>query len=191
MRVRFVALLARPVLGLAVVVAATLPALSACGNGGPSQREITQDRGRLGRILSAEVTRIEKTKAHQRESACRSQVGRALALLDKQPQILGKDPSILASLDTYSVRVAEIDTEIGRVPRGSLDSRCLLTLRALTAAAAIHKEVVREWSDCAAEHLFCESTISFCAGDIKPIGMTIKERRTWCEWGKVPATPVL
>jgi len=154
----------------ASVVAGSLT-LMGCGGGEPSKAEVAEERTRLTNVLSAEVMRREQVSARARESACRSQVGRALSLLDKQPHALSgpKEPLFLASLDTYSERVEEISTEMGRIPRGSLDQRCLQVHRMLGAAEAVHRAVIEEWSDCLNKYgSFCDTIISLCAGDNPP-----------------------
>ena len=59
-----------------------------CGGSSPSKGEIAQERADLTRILSAEVMKSERGRARATETACRSQVGRALTLLENQPQAL-------------------------------------------------------------------------------------------------------
>lgn len=149
--------------GLCTTVAALVPlALLGCGGGGPSKAEIAEERARLTSVLSAEVVRRQHAEARMRESACRAHVGRALSLL-------AGALSGYVSLDTYSGRMDEIATELDRIPRGSLDERCLEVERGLVAAEAIHKKVVRDWSDCLVEYgSLCGSIISVCTGANPP-----------------------
>ena len=58
------------------------------------------------------------------EGACRSQVGKALGLLSEHPEL----PLIVADVTDYSRHLDEINTELQRVPRGSLNPKCLAVL---------------------------------------------------------------
>jgi hypothetical protein len=148
---------------LGVFVAASL---AGCGGSEPSTAEIAAERTRLTKVLAAEVLQREQTASRARESACRSQMQRALALLDAQPQQWSsKDPS-LVSVGTYRERVEAIATEMSRIPRGALDRRCLDVHRALGAAETYHNGVAQDWSECIVEYgVYCDLIIDQCAGN--------------------------
>ena len=106
---------------LGVVLLAASLASVGCGGTDPSPEEITQERVAFTKLLSAEVMKSERERTRKTQSACRAQVGKALSLLSEHPEL----PLIVADVTRYSRHLDEVNTELGRVPRGSLDSKCL------------------------------------------------------------------
>jgi hypothetical protein len=122
-------------------------AAAACGGSEPSAAEIAEEWASLTTVLSAEVSKREARVAQAGEKTCRAQLNRAFALLNKHPE----RPLIVADVQDYSLHVDEIDTELGRVPRGSLAPECLEALRQLSAAEASLQEAVQVWAQDEAE----------------------------------------
>ena len=108
-------------MALCVLVLAASLSVVGCGGSDASPEEIAQERVALTNVLSAEVMASERERSRATQSACRSQVGKALALLSEHPEL----PLIVADVTRYSRHLAEINTELKRVPRGSLNSKCL------------------------------------------------------------------
>lgn len=145
---------------LAGLIATLSLTAAACGGSEPSAAEIEEERTSLTTVLSAEVAKREARAAQAREEACRAQLSRALALLKKHPE----RPLIVADVQDYSLHVDEIDTELGRLPRGSLAAECLEVVRLLSAAGASLREAVQSWAEDEAEFgVLFGGTLADCA----------------------------
>jgi hypothetical protein len=132
-------------------LAATLGllALVGCGSSGPSKTEIAQERARVTGILSASVARRDRLAAlqaaRQREAKCRSQVGSALQILDS----VNSSTSGGITLSYYGNRRDELETELDRIPRGSLDQQCLRVLKLVNQGASDHRGAYDSFYSCA------------------------------------------
>ena len=147
-----------------------------CGSSGPSKAEIAQQRVQLTKLLSTEVIKRNETKARASESSCRAQVGRALSLLEHQPDT--KQEFLSVDIGEYRARVDDIETELDRIPRGSIGERCLKVVLALSKAGSVDKDAADQWSDCIVKDApDCETFITSCATD--------KPDRQFCPQGDV------
>ena len=130
--------------------------VAGCGGGGRSEEEVAAERTRLSALLSSEIAtqqRMAAVKAARAdEASCRAQIGRALSQLAAEPQWLSKPDNLIIFFDTYRTTIDAIDTELGRIPRESLDKGCLRALGALTAVEETHKEVVQTWAQSASSN---------------------------------------
>jgi hypothetical protein len=152
---------------LACIAALSSAGAAGCGTSGPSREELAAERTRLTALVAPEIQKRERQAAvgaaSRKEAECRSHLGRALSLLDERPELtIGrKAPSLYATFDTYRERVDEIDTELGRIPRGSLNQECLQVLRVLTEAGAYHKEAHQTWLRCVLYYSSCDVIVRF------------------------------
>src|SRR5262249_52734644 len=88
---------------------------------------------------------------------------------EQQPSTSGD--VLLLGLDDYIARTNGIDTELSRIPRGSISHDCLKVVIALSNAASLDKDASQQWADCVANDSFCHTTVLFCAVDKPDAGI--------------------
>src|SRR5262249_16855636 len=125
-------------------------AAAGCGGSSPPSADIAKERGQLTRTLSPEGARRDGTAAGSREGACRAQGGRALSLLHGQRQSAAQP--IILDAQSYASSIDEAKSELGDVPRGSLDAACLRVVHMLSAAESDYNDALNEWEDCDANN---------------------------------------
>jgi hypothetical protein len=135
---------------MATVALLAIASASGCGGkGGPTKAEIAQERTKLTKVLAAEVTRRERQQAvksaETREMTCRLRIETPLDSV----RALTESTSIFITISSYNQRLAELDTELNRVPRGSLDSACLKVLKFVEDAADDHHKAYDAAFSCA------------------------------------------